>query len=473
MMSTKRFELPPIRNTTTMSCQTFSLPNAPDDVHVNDTIYCWDFDSGTAFWLPEREFSCGFFDSCYCPELKHDVEVAGVGVILAFIISAFLTILATVLCLLLTRTDGAFHPPPSASPSSSGSSFFPPPDQSSPPTLNRLDAFSRTRICRPAVVFLHSRCGLDVGLLAAVTSDLVRFLSDTQLITGIAITVSAVAGLHQRDGDDPMTVYHFDIAADLAWFSSATHLASLLVIRYEDDGDGDSDSTAKRNHGPGTRGFPHKLHLGIRLVLMLLFASLLLYASWVAGYECWDYDAACPAKCTLGRPKGGEPGRWLIVNWVLIFYGYARHMLGLSVTVRSFWLDHVRRFVVPSRPAGVREMMGCCWGRRALANLLKTILFWVWNVLSSDIFDVTELLLWFVLGCYGIIDTRKDGHAVMSETEARAEDRIGFGQLVPIVLLLASPLAVVESYARNSRQQRKEEMRELDCRCGGCGWHGC
>lgn len=36
----KRVELPPIRNTTAMSCQTFSLPNAPDGVHVNDTIYC-------------------------------------------------------------------------------------------------------------------------------------------------------------------------------------------------------------------------------------------------------------------------------------------------------------------------------------------------------------------------------------------------------------------------------------------------
>lgn len=150
-------------------------------------------------------------------------------------------------------------------------------------------------------------------------------------------------------------------------------------------------------------------------------------------------------------------------------------MMGFSVTIRSFWLDHVRRFVVPARPAGLRKM-GCCCGRTALANLFKTIFFWVWNLLSSDLFDISELLLWFVLGCYGIIGTRNDGHALMSETEARAEDRIGFGQLVPIVLLFASPLAVIESYARNFKQQRKEKMRELDCHCGGCGgcgWHGC
>lgn len=127
--------------------------------------------------------------------------------------------------------------------------------------------------------------------------------------------VSAVAGRHQKDRNEPMTVYHFDIATDLAWFSSTTHLASLPVLRYE------HSLTAKR--GPDRdretlpwrmKGFPHKLHVGIRLVLMLLFASLLLYASWVAGYECWDYDTACPAKCALGKPKGGEPQQWLVVN---------------------------------------------------------------------------------------------------------------------------------------------------------------
>lgn len=89
------------------------------------------------------------------------------GVILAFIISAFLTILATVLCLLLIRTDGAFLP-------SAGK--FPPPD---PSTLNRLDAFSRIHICRPVVTFLHAKCRFDIRLLTAVTSDLVCFLSDT------------------------------------------------------------------------------------------------------------------------------------------------------------------------------------------------------------------------------------------------------------------------------------------------------
>ncbi|KAK3986767.1 hypothetical protein QBC44DRAFT_401828 [Cladorrhinum sp. PSN332] len=446
------------------TCQTFSLPNAPAKVHVNNTIYCWDYQANTSFWLPQHDFSCALFDNCYCPELKHDVEVAGVGVILAFIVTSFLTILSTVLCLLLTRTEGQIHP----------DGTFPHPNKPEPDTLNRIDAFSRLAICRPVVSYLHTKCRVNTRLLTSVTSDLVHFLSDTQLVTGIAVIVSAVAGLHQKDRHEPMTVYHFDIATDLAWFSSITHLSSLLVLRYA------HSPTAKK--GPDRtklpwrmKGWPLKIHIGVRLVLMLLFASLLLYASWVTGYECWDCDTPCPAKCTLGRPKGGEPQQWLIVNWVLIWYGYTRHVLSLSVTVRSFWLDHVRGFVVPSEPVGLRKLHAGCPGswRRTAAGAAKTVFFWVWNIFSSDMFDIFELILWFALGCYGIIDTRHDGHRVMSETEAEAEDRIGFGQLVPIVLLLSSPLAVIESYARHFKIQRAERMKELECRCGGCGWHGC
>ncbi|KAK4164339.1 hypothetical protein QBC43DRAFT_370002 [Cladorrhinum sp. PSN259] len=442
------------------TCQTFSLPDAPDHVHVNNTIYCWDYQSNSSFWLPEREFTCAYFDNCYCPELKHDVEVAGVGVILAFIVTSFLTILSTILCLLLTRTEGSLLP----------DGTFPHPGRAEHDTLNRIDAFSRITICRPVVSYLHTRLRINIRLLTSVTSDLVRFLSDTQLVTGIAVMVSAVAGLHQKDKNEPMTVYHFDIATDLAWFSSITHLSSLLVLRYQ------HSPTAKK--GPDRvklpwrmKGWPLKIHVGARLVLMLLFASLLLYASWVTGYQCWDYDTACPAKCTLGQPKGGSPQQWLVVNWVLIFVGYTRHVLGLSVTIRSFWLDHVRRFVVPHKPVGLKKLD---WGpRRAITDLFKTLFFWVWNMCCSDIFDIMELLLWFGLGCYGIIDTRNDGHEVMTETEAEAEDRIGFGQLVPIVLLLSSPLAVIESYARHFKIQRAEQMKEVECHCGGCGWHGC
>ncbi|KAK4225611.1 hypothetical protein QBC38DRAFT_482560 [Podospora fimiseda] len=448
------------RHTTNMStCQTFSLPDAPATHHINGTIYCWDFQTNTSFWLHAHDYTCAFFHNCYCPELRHDVEVAGIGVICAFVVTSGLTIISTILSLLLTRTEGQIRP----------DGTFPHPKRPEPDTLNIIDAFSRVTICRPVVSHLQQKCHFNIRLLTSVVSDLVHFLSDTQLVTGIAVIVSAVVGLHQGDRHEPMTVYHFDIATDLAWFSSITHLSSLLVLRYQ------HSLTAKK--GPDRVKFPWrmqwwplKIYVGVRLVLMLLFAALLLYSSWVTGYACWDNKTSCPAKCTLGLPRGGEPQQWMIVYWVLIWYGYTRHVLSLSVTIRAFWLEHVRRFVVPHKPVSLRKI-GC--GKKTVVNLFKTVFFWVWNIFSSDMFDVFELILWFAIGCYGMIDTRHDGHRVMSEAEAEAEDRIGFGQLVPIVLLLSSPLAVIESYARHFKAQRAEKMKEVECKCGGCRFHGC
>ena len=52
-------------------------------------------------------------------------------------------------------------------------------------------------------------------------------MSDTQLVSGIAMLISASKKL--RDGS--ISVYHFNIVTDLAWFSSNTHILTLLVIR--------------------------------------------------------------------------------------------------------------------------------------------------------------------------------------------------------------------------------------------------
>lgn len=50
-------------------------------------------------------------------------------------------------------------------------------------------------------------------------------LGDQQLVTGLAVLI---AGYSQMSS---MSAYHFNIVASLAWFSSATHLATLAVLK--------------------------------------------------------------------------------------------------------------------------------------------------------------------------------------------------------------------------------------------------
>ena len=55
--------------------------------------------------------------------------------------------------------------------------------------------------------------------------------SDQQCITGIAILLSGYSQLSLKN-TNPISVYNWQIAVDLAWFSSITHLTTLTCLRH-------------------------------------------------------------------------------------------------------------------------------------------------------------------------------------------------------------------------------------------------
>lgn len=299
------------------------------------------------------------------------------------------------------------------------------------------------------VSWLEDR-GWDTDVIAACAFDLVQALSDTQLVTGIAVLVAGMIGLTRADSEKPMTVYHFTIVTDLAWFSSNAHLLSLLVLRSR----GISAKERRR------RSWAVRLPIALRAGLMVALAGLLLYASWITGFECWYYELDCPAKCTTKYPKCGEPRTWMIVNFVLILYSYPLHMFELSLTARRLWLCHRDRFL--GKPGA--EHASASWG---VVSLVRGVIFWLWNILASELFSVLELIAWFVLGCYWVFQDRSLGHGAMTAEESSAEDKLGFGQLVPIILLLLPLLGVAESYADHTEEKKMEN----DCNCDGCEWY--
>src|SRR5882757_4158817 len=184
-----------------------------------------------------------------------------IKVISAFIASAGLTLVPTILCLLLNRTNGKRKRDGTISPE--------------PQTLNFIDRWFRKHVCEKLRKRMESR-EWDPDLYADCAKSLVETLSDQQLVTGVAVLVAAIKGLRDRS----MSVYHFTIVTDLAWFSSNTHLFSLLVWRSY-------DVSAKRHSEGREERRPRALRIPIiiRVALMLLLAALLLYSCWVSGYK--------------------------------------------------------------------------------------------------------------------------------------------------------------------------------------------
>lgn len=109
-----------------------------------------------------------------------------------------------------------------------------------PTILNELDHFALARVLNGLKTLCSCVPGLASRLFETSTAHnvsearrrrrrgLERFLlglSDQQLVTGLAVLTT---GYMQRCS---MTIYHFQIVAALAWFSSAVHLATLGSLR--------------------------------------------------------------------------------------------------------------------------------------------------------------------------------------------------------------------------------------------------
>lgn len=68
----------------------------------------------------------------------------------------------------------------------------------------------------------------------------------------------------------------------------------------------------------------------------------------------------------------------------------------------------------------------------------------IWYLLASEIFEVGERIAWVGLGIKWVVDDRERGHGMLHD-EAVTEDTIGFGQLVPILLLALPVMAFLEA----------------------------
>jgi hypothetical protein len=82
---------------------------------------------------------------------------------------------------------------------------------------------------RSAITQLFARFFADEDSRQRMSQTLLQVilsLSDQQLITGLAILI--VATIRMQVGQ--LSVYHYSICTDLAWFSSNTHLATLDIL---------------------------------------------------------------------------------------------------------------------------------------------------------------------------------------------------------------------------------------------------
>lgn len=291
-------------------------------------------------------------------------------------------------------------------------------------TYNWIDRYPRRFIRRQ----ISEQQRPQLKRIAKCLRDVVLSLSDTQLVTSFAILVIALKQL--ADGTIP--VYHFTIVTDLTWFSSNTHVLTLIVVRSFDA----SVKKEGREEGDPKTKFMVQLPNFIRVSLMCVVAVLLFYASWVTGYAFWYDFPRCPANCTLDGPRGGLPGRWMAVSFFYILWSYPIAVFLLFPFLRIWWIDHVRDKVIGKDDVPDFRSKGP-----------RSVFLLIWYYLSSEILSVLEVCVWFSLGIWWLRMDRAAGHKAMDPLERTAEDTWKFGQLMPLMLLILPVLQFFVSYA--------------------------
>lgn len=274
-----------------------------------------------------------------------------------------------------------------------------------------------------------------------IITTLVLSLSDQMLLTGLSMLMAAYT-LHCT-----MSVYHAGIVLDLAWFASVAHLLTLGHIHRKMQG-----RDRLRNS---------------RVILMVLMAILLLINTFFLGHWATFISGPFNAQCLWddmrqkGNVFGGEPLPVMTTNLVLILALYTIAVIQfyphLSAYFEQCLFTRPQRFLqawrsrvsnMPHRGKETHSMI------RALIFIAEKWHFlcteFIRTLLTSMSVSFVVNLACFVWGVKNIFVDReaphRERHRFSDIPMEGNENRMGFGQIVPILLLTSTVLTAIEAY---------------------------
>ena len=234
-----------------------------------------------------------------------------------------------------------------------------------------------------------------------IIERLVLLLSDYQLLFGIAILI---AGFWKHCS---ISVYHFSIVVDLAWFSN-THMTSLSVLKcYLQE---------------------RKTLRNWRVCIMILMLIMMLVAIVLASNVGWAMSKPCRAQCLFDDPdKNFSYTNPYVVALVL---HYATSIWRVFDT--SFLDEYLLK-----RPRA-KKMRSRQW---PVIVIIRVYLFTA-AIFGSLTISLYYDILWFSLGLMGILW----GRNIPESDMIGDEHQLSFGQIVPMLMLASIVLSFKEVY---------------------------
>ncbi|KAH7211254.1 hypothetical protein BKA60DRAFT_651041 [Fusarium oxysporum] len=379
-------------------------------------------------------------------EYDPDPDIAGIGVVTAFITASCLAILSISLYLAIARSGlniieaGNVRPPRLGFVES----------------VNPIDDWVRRNVSDPFVKLLvtSSLIRAHINQLKRGLYSFVITLADTQLVTGMAILCTAIIQLRREE----ISVYHFTTATDLAWLTSGVHILTLYAIRVETNG----GLSNKPVHQTDDRSFLKKAPLNSRLgtdmlcriFAMLILAALLLYCTFITGAGGWDNYDERKASCAISMKKSGSPLSWMIASYVLLIQGYTIQCLSLWPAVSIWWMNRIKILCSDDRVLGAPKN----GQKRRWWRLIFMPLYYVFNSEALGVL-VFDGVLWFGLGVWWIQAERIYVLGAWEGMESES-DIEGVSQLLCLLILVVPFLQALRTYHGDIREYL---LKSLTC----------
>lgn len=354
-----------------------------------------------------------------------DSDIAGIGVILAFLISAYMTFAAVLLAYVTGMVESEL-----------------------------LGVVDRRLFRIKSRIHHHPRIQTSIR-------KFVLSLSDQQIVTGIAIMAAGLRGLAKGT----ISTYHYQIVLYLAWLSSSVHLSAISLL------------TPYLGKYKGLRTW--RL-VGMLALLIMLLVGLVPTISDNWGTVSSAYDPSrgsvqptgwgVPAACFWGRTYGDGVNNDAPLGYAILVVSYVWKVGELFVSPQ--WLHHI---VVRIPARIVMEKPLCAIARRYAkrGSTIYLLAFRFYLMLCLPLFTALETLvsfsaaLWLsvlglVFGTLQIVIPRNQNLAAT----AAAEESWGFGQLVPLILLIQPLGALTEDLGVRHDKHHPQEI-EMEARRSG------
>jgi uncharacterized membrane protein YiaA len=171
---------------------------------------------------------------------------------------------------------------------------------------------------------------------------------------------------------------------------------------------------------------------------MLVLASLLVYGTSISGVNQKNFS--CPISCLVDQ----EPDGFSIANPILISVGYTLEAVYFFAVLRDSWFGI--RIWIKHIDQKAPNILGKDPRLCQAYSIVRAFVLGIWWIILSEVLNIVFSIAFFFLGIYVIIWDRKAAHDIMDHEEVEEEDRLGFGQLVALLLLILPFMTFLEEF---------------------------